>query len=126
MPSARETFTPRELTDAYEQFKERGPHNMRMPSPASGPQRTGLAPVCSSFKKNLRLAWWYLFIQPRSRGVLRSFSSEAAAWYTKIGLLADAPSIGCLLPWRVIRTVVLPILPGGPFLCMQGCARLRM
>ena len=24
-PSARETFTPRELTDAYEQFKERGP-----------------------------------------------------------------------------------------------------
>ena len=25
-PSAREKFTPRELTDAYEQFKERGPH----------------------------------------------------------------------------------------------------
>ena len=24
-PSARETFTPRELTDAYEQFIERGP-----------------------------------------------------------------------------------------------------
>ena len=24
-PSARETFTPRELTDAYQQFKERGP-----------------------------------------------------------------------------------------------------
>ncbi len=24
-PSAREMFTPRELTDAYEQFKERGP-----------------------------------------------------------------------------------------------------
>jgi len=24
-PSARERFTPRELTDAYEQFKERGP-----------------------------------------------------------------------------------------------------
>jgi hypothetical protein len=24
-PSARETFTPRELTDAYEQFVERGP-----------------------------------------------------------------------------------------------------
>ena len=24
-PSARETFTPRELTDAYKQFKERGP-----------------------------------------------------------------------------------------------------
>ena len=24
-PSARETFTPRELTDAIEQFKERGP-----------------------------------------------------------------------------------------------------
>jgi hypothetical protein len=24
-PSARETFTPRELTDAYQQFKEHGP-----------------------------------------------------------------------------------------------------
>jgi hypothetical protein len=24
-PSARETFTPRELTDAYQRFKERGP-----------------------------------------------------------------------------------------------------
>ena len=24
-PSARETFTPRELTDAYKVFKERGP-----------------------------------------------------------------------------------------------------
>ena len=24
-PSARETFTSRELTDAYQQFKERGP-----------------------------------------------------------------------------------------------------
>jgi hypothetical protein len=24
-PSARETFTPRELTDAYERFKKRGP-----------------------------------------------------------------------------------------------------
>jgi hypothetical protein len=24
-PSARETFTPREITDAYEQFIERGP-----------------------------------------------------------------------------------------------------
>jgi hypothetical protein len=24
-PSARERFTPRELTDAYQQFKERGP-----------------------------------------------------------------------------------------------------
>jgi hypothetical protein len=24
-PSARETFTPRELTDAYKQFEERGP-----------------------------------------------------------------------------------------------------
>jgi hypothetical protein len=24
-PNARETFTPRELTDAYQQFKERGP-----------------------------------------------------------------------------------------------------
>jgi hypothetical protein len=24
-PSARETFTPGELTDAYQQFKERGP-----------------------------------------------------------------------------------------------------
>jgi hypothetical protein len=24
-PSARETFTPRELTDAYKHFKERGP-----------------------------------------------------------------------------------------------------
>ena len=24
-PSARETFTPRELSEAYQQFKERGP-----------------------------------------------------------------------------------------------------
>jgi hypothetical protein len=24
-PSARETFTPRELTDAFEEFKDRGP-----------------------------------------------------------------------------------------------------
>src|SRR5918995_6641764 len=62
--------------------------------------------------------------RPRS-GILRSSSSEVAAWYTKIGLLADAPNTGCLLPWRIIRTVVLPILPGGPFLCMQGRARLR-
>ena len=22
---------------------------------------------------------------------------------------------GCLLPWRIIRSVVLPIIPGGPF-----------
>jgi hypothetical protein len=28
-PSARETFTPRELTDAIEQFKERGPQYVR-------------------------------------------------------------------------------------------------
>src|SRR5215211_8459530 len=28
MPSAREAFTPRELTDAYEQFKERGPQHV--------------------------------------------------------------------------------------------------
>ena len=27
-PSARERFTPRELTDAYEQFKERGPQHV--------------------------------------------------------------------------------------------------
>jgi hypothetical protein len=40
--------------------------------------------------------------------------SEVAACYTKIGLLDDAPSTGCLLQWRIIRTVVLPILPGGP------------
>jgi hypothetical protein len=28
-PSARETFTPRELTDAYKQFKERGAQYIR-------------------------------------------------------------------------------------------------
>jgi len=28
MPSAREAFTPRELTDAYEQFLERGPQHV--------------------------------------------------------------------------------------------------
>jgi hypothetical protein len=88
---------------------------MWMPSPTSGAQRTGLAPVCSSFMRNLRLAWWSLFIQPRRGGILRCFSSEVAAGYTKIGLLVDAPNTVCLLPWSVIRTVVLPILPGGPF-----------
>src|SRR5215218_5958872 len=41
---------------------------------------------------------------------------EVAALYTKIGLLADAPNTECLLPWRIIRAVFLPILPGGPFL----------
>ena len=53
--------------------------------------------------------------QVPGRGILRSSSSELAAWYTKIGLLVDAPNTGCLLPCRIIRTVVLPILPGGPF-----------
>ena len=47
--------------------------------------------------------------------ILRSSSSELAAGYTKIGLLVDAPNTGCSLPWRILRTVVLPILPGGPF-----------
>jgi hypothetical protein len=28
-PSARETFTPRELTDAYKHFKDRGPQYLR-------------------------------------------------------------------------------------------------
>src|SRR5215204_833560 len=56
-----------------------------------------------------------IFTRVRGREILRSSSSEVAAWYTKIGLLADAPNTWCLLPWRVIRTVVLPILPGGPF-----------
>ena len=28
MPSAREAFTPRELTDAYEEFVERGPQHV--------------------------------------------------------------------------------------------------
>src|SRR5215218_1642637 len=56
-----------------------------------------------------------LFTRVRGSGILRSSSSELAAWYTKIGLLADAPNTVCSLPWRVIRTVVLPILPGGPF-----------
>jgi hypothetical protein len=27
-PSARETFTPRELTEAYKQFEERGPQHL--------------------------------------------------------------------------------------------------
>src|SRR5215211_4942477 len=51
---------------------------------------------------------------------------EVAALYTKIGLLADAPNTECLLPWRIIRAVFLPILPGGPFLLhSQGRVRLR-
>ena len=54
-PSARERFTPRELTDAYQQFKERGPQYVSAET-ASEPQRTGLASVCSSFTKNLRRA----------------------------------------------------------------------
>src|SRR5829696_7228199 len=66
-----------------------------------------------------------LFTGVLRRGILRSSSLEVAAWYTKMGLLVDAPNTGCLLPCRIIRTVVLPILPGGPFLCMQGRARLR-
>ena len=31
-PSARETFTPRELADAYKQFKERGPQYVSVES----------------------------------------------------------------------------------------------
>ena len=46
-PSASEKFTPRELTDAYKVFKERGPQYLDAET-VSVPQRTALASACSS------------------------------------------------------------------------------
>ena len=65
--SARETFTPRELADAY---KDLG-HNTWTTRPASRPQRTGLASAYSSFTRRLRRAWWSLFTQPRTKKVFQ-------------------------------------------------------
>ena len=71
--SARETFTPCELTDAYKQFKEHGPQYL---SDETGLelQRTGLASACSSFTRRLKRAWWSLFTQPRRKGNSAKFA----------------------------------------------------
>ena len=54
-PSACETFTPRELTDAYEDFETEG-RNIWTTRWVSRPGCTGLASACSSFTRNLRRA----------------------------------------------------------------------
>jgi hypothetical protein len=59
--SARETFTPCELTDAYKQFKEHGPQYLS--------NETGLRASAYRFG-----AWWSVFTQPRRKGNSAKFA----------------------------------------------------
>jgi hypothetical protein len=50
-PSAREAFTPRELTDAYKDFESAG-RDVWTPRPVLRPQLTGLARVLIVYEKS--------------------------------------------------------------------------
>jgi hypothetical protein len=63
IPSARERFTPRELTAAYEDFTKCGPQYLDA--------ETGLRAAAYRFAgrilwftRSLRRTWWSLFTQP--------------------------------------------------------------
>ena len=56
-PSARETFTPRELSAAYEDYTEHGPQYLNAETGLLRPQHTGLTYACSSFVKSPRRGW---------------------------------------------------------------------
>jgi hypothetical protein len=51
-PSARETFTPRELSAAYEDYTEHGPQYMNAQTGLLRPQSTGWVHACSSFARS--------------------------------------------------------------------------
>ena len=56
-PSARETFSPRELSVAYEDYTEHGPQYVNAQTGLLRPQSTGSVHACSSFARSPRQAW---------------------------------------------------------------------
>jgi hypothetical protein len=76
-PSARETFTPRELTDAYKDFEKRGPQYLDAETGIKAAAYR-FASACFSFTRRLRRTWWSLFTQPRTRKGLSEIRIHAS------------------------------------------------